>query len=71
MEEETTTAMREGWDHELRTLTAGGAQKCGTDGRSVDAMAVGGDTGKASSAVADKAGAGGAMGRGRNKGGGL
>ena len=59
MDEEATTAEEAGWDGELQTATEGGTRKSGADGRSGDAMAGGGDTGKASSATANETGAGG------------
>ena len=58
-EEEETTAEGAGWDSKQRTATAGGTQESGADGRSGDTMSGRGDTGKASSTVTDKAGAGG------------
>ena len=48
-----------GWDSKLRTVTEGKKHESVTNRRLGDAMAGGGNTGKASSASAKKAGAGG------------
>ena len=57
--EDVTTTGGAGWDGKLRMATSRGTQESGMEGRLGDAMADGGDTGKATSAAADKAGAGG------------
>ena len=53
------TAEGVGWDGKPRTAPEGGTRESGADRHLGDAMAGGGNTGEASSAAADEAGAGG------------
>ena len=61
-EEDATTAGGVGWERATRTARVWGAQESGEGDISGDAMAGGEDTGKASPAAANEAGAGATMG---------